>query len=361
MFKSALASDPDWRRAAAAALDKLGVVEDANFGFLYTTEPLAPHLAEILSHLREATGIKDWVGAVGMGICGPGEEFYDEPAIAVMTAALPANGFKLFADQAGLTTPGDWPDGLPFVLAHADSANPDILELVDELSAGTDNYVIGGMTASQTRHHQIAGEVTGGGVSGVVFSPEISLITSLSQGCRPVGPTHTITRASDNYIFELDDRPALEVLKDDVGAGLASDLRRLGGFIHAALPIAGSDTGDYVVRNLIGVDEEHSVVAIGETVEAGDTMMFVSRDADAAQDDLAKTLESLQRRAGGEAKGGLYISCIARGPHMFGAQNAEMTLLRDIVGDIPLVGMYANGEISNNRLYSYTGILTLFL
>ena len=30
------------------------------------------------------------------------------------------------------------------------------------------------------------------------------------------------------------------------------------------------------------------------------------------------------------------------------------------LGDVPLAGFYANGEISHNRLYGYTGVLTLF-
>jgi small ligand-binding sensory domain FIST len=45
---------------------------------------------------------------------------------------------------------------------------------------------------------------------------------------------------------------------------------------------------------------------------------------------------------------------------MFGAPNRELGLIRDTLGDFPLVGFFANGEISHNRLYGYTGVLTLF-
>jgi small ligand-binding sensory domain FIST len=68
----------------------------------------------------------------------------------------------------------------------------------------------------------------------------------------------------------------------------------------------------------------------------------------------------LKKRSGNNLKGGIYISCIARGPHMFGEANAEMKIIESILGNIPIIGLYANGEISNNRLYSYTGVLTLF-
>ena len=89
--------------------------------------------------------------------------------------------------------------------------------------------------------------------------------------------------------------------------------------------------------------------------------MFVRRDPQAAENDLRESFEKLKSRAGNHFKGGLYISCIARGPNMFGRKNAELELIRDIFGGVPLVGLYANGEISNNRIYSYTGVLTLFV
>ena len=371
MFKSAFISAPDWRGAAEGLADTLGEPNGANFGLIYTTEPMGGELDNIVSHLKGATGVENWAGSVGLGICAaspgqPGEEYFDEPAVAVMTAELPADSFSLFtsSDQCAPRNQDDDPygmAGLPFVLAHADSANPDILGLVDKMANVTDGFVVGGLTASRTAKHHIAGTLTGGGISGVIFGPEVGVMTSLSQGCMPIGDTHTVTEAMDNFIIELDDRPALEVLKEDLGEELAANLRNLGGYIHAAFPISGSDTGDFVVRNLIGVDEERGIVAIGMPTEAGYKVMFVCRDEDAAKADLTQTVEALIKRAGGQAKAALYISCIARGPHMFGAQNAETALLQDIIGDIPLIGMYANGEISNSRLYSYTGILTLFL
>ena len=172
-------------------------------------------------------------------------------------------------------------------------------------------------------------------------------------------------KAAENIIAEIDGQPALKILKADIGEVLALDLRRAAGYIHAALPVAGSDTGDYVVRNLIGFDEERGLIAIAAPVETGDPILFVSRDANAARADFTAMLEKLKSRAGPGTdhpiKGAHYISCIARGPNMFGGKNAELGLVRDALGDIPLVGMYANGEISNDRLYSYTGVLTLFV
>ena len=150
------------------------------------------------------------------------------------------------------------------------------------------------------------------------------------------------------------------MLQDDIGEMFGRDIEKAAGHIHAALPVLGSDTGDYVVRNLIGFDPQEGIIAIAAPLEHRDHVMFVSRDLNAAQDDLAQMVAKLEKRAGKDIKGGVYISCIARGPHMFGELDAEIKIIENRLGNVPITGLYANGEISNNQLYSYTGVLTLF-
>jgi small ligand-binding sensory domain FIST len=116
------------------------------------------------------------------------------------------------------------------------------------------------------------------------------------------------------------------------------------------------------VRNLVGIDENEGAVAIGSSVEEGERIMFCRRDRDSAVEDLKRMLNDLKRRAGGkDIRGGLYFSCVARGPNQFGPDSAELGLIRETLGDFPVTGFFANGEISNNRLYGYTGVLALFL
>ena len=68
-----------------------------------------------------------------------------------------------------------------------------------------------------------------------------------------------------------------------------------------------------------------------------------------------------ERRIDTPPRAALYYSCIARGPNLFGQGSVELTTIADILGDVPLIGFFANGEISNNRLYGYTGVLSLIL
>jgi small ligand-binding sensory domain FIST len=63
-------------------------------------------------------------------------------------------------------------------------------------------------------------------------------------------------------------------------------------------------------------------------------------------------------------RGALYVSCVARAGTPFAADGqpgGEMALVREILGDIPLAGFYANGEIANATLYGHTAVVILFL
>jgi small ligand-binding sensory domain FIST len=89
--------------------------------------------------------------------------------------------------------------------------------------------------------------------------------------------------------------------------------------------------------------------------------MFCRRDGDSAREDMQRMLDDLGRRAGGVPRAGVYYTCLGRGRYQFGDNSVELNMIRDRLGDFPLVGFFCNGEISHNRLYGYTGVLTLFV
>ncbi len=342
--------------------------DEALLGFLYVTDRLAEDLGSILTYLRQTTGIEDWVGTMGMGVAATGVEYFDRPAGVALAASLPKDGFFVFpavgADMEDFPADGrDWVDRVspPFGIVHGDPNNPDTAGIIENLGLATAGFLVGGLSASRGVHAQIAGDVTGGGVSGVLFSPDIEVATGLTQGCVPVGPAHVVSDSVDNVIVGLDGGGALDVFSDDVGELLSRDLSRAAGYIHAAFPIEGSDTGDFVVRNLTGIDPERGWLAVGEEIHAGDRVMFVRRDPKSAEEDLVSMIDNLKNRLPGPPRGGIYFSCVARGPDMFGEEGRELSLIRETLGEFPLVGSFGNGEISNNRLYSYTGVLALFL
>lgn len=369
-FRAAHASAGRWQDAAGEIVVQLGKLgREHRLGFVYVTEHYASELGDIEVFLRHTTGVPHWVGAAGLGVCGLRTEYFDEPAMSVMAMPIGEDGFRLFDDVttgAGAVVLGnrEWLSAAdpPLAIVHADPANARIKTLVDELSDGANAYLVGGLTTGNSGTGQVAGTVTGGGLSGVFLSPyQVAVAVGLTQGCSPIGPTHTVTRADGNILIELDEQPALKVFQSDIGDSLSRDLRRVGGHIFAALTVAGSDTGDYMVRNLMGVDRDNGLLAIGDVVSAGDRVMFCRRDPGTAADDLRRMLDRLRQRAAGGIRGGLYYTCVARGPNQFGPGSRELKIIADELGDFPIAGLFANGEINHNRLYGYTGVLTLFL
>ena len=241
-FRAAHATAPAWRDAAAAILVELGDLTTLHqLGFLYVTDPFADALDEIVDFLREATGVRQWVGTVGFGVVGIGKEYFDEPAMSVMVAPIADEAFRLFTDAKGdmevlSKTHANWlaKADTPLAVVHADPRITDVTSRIEGLASATNGFLTGGLTASRSRFAQLAGEVDEGVISGVMLSlHQVPVQLGLTQGCSPIGPTRTITGAEQNVLFTIDNRPALEVLKEDIGEVLARDLRKIGGYIFA--------------------------------------------------------------------------------------------------------------------------------
>jgi small ligand-binding sensory domain FIST len=357
---------------ASRCIAGLAQVDQANFGIVYVTEPAATALPGILRALSAHTGVNSWVGGVGLGVCSAAGEIFEEPAAVVITAALPEDGFRIFAPTGdpGADLPrrhAAWIEksGPALALIHADPRCPDLTKAAVDVASASGAFLVGGLVSHRCESPLVArvpGEdgLGSSGVAGVMLAPEIAVATSLTQGCMPIGPVHRIDEARDNIVMVIDGRPALSVFLEDIGPDLAQDLRRLGGVIFAGLPVAGSDTGDYLVRNLMAIDPGRGWVVVGAEIAAGDQILFCRRDPESARRDMVRMVRQLAGRLDGPPKAGVYVSCVARGANLFGEPGVEIRLIRETLGDFPLIGFFANGEISRDRLYGHTGVLTLF-
>jgi len=370
-FASASATGADADAVVEACARELdGRVADHDLGLLYVTDLLAPSLPGMLEGLRARTGIEAWSGAVGIGICASGIEYWGQPAASVLTGSFGASRFRLL-DSRGPMLAGvagvldEWRDRANpvFGLLHLDPRVEAPAETVAALSAWMpDGFLVGGLVSARQLSGDLLSPGAAGGMGGVLFAGDVAVSTRLTQGCSPIGPRHRITVADRNVLVELDGRPALEVFREDIGEVLSRDMTRIAGYIFAGLPVAHSDTGDYLVRNLLGVDPQRGLLAIGEIVEPGAEVLFCRRDAATAHEDMRRMLAVLQSGLGDrQPRAGLYVSCLARGPALFGSESAELGLIAETFGDLPLAGFFANGEISHDRLYAYTGVLSLFL
>ena len=177
----------------------------------------APASEAILDELHRALPGVAWVGTVGVGVAASGIEYIDEPALVLMVAPLQRDSFRLFSGLQPLpaTSSGFAPHT---ALVHTEGSTPDVQELLRELSARTTTGdLFGGLSSARNRPLHIAGGVFNGGLSGVLFGPEVGLISRVTQGCQPIGPVRTITRGDRNLVIALDGKPALDCVLEDLG------------------------------------------------------------------------------------------------------------------------------------------------
>jgi small ligand-binding sensory domain FIST len=307
-FPHAHAAADDWREALAQIIESLGGLPApelgmSRLGFVYVTDPLTPHLDDVLQSLRDATGVEHWVGAVGIGICATGVETYEQPAVAAMIAELPENSFRVFTSVTEDLADYDalqerWlGNAEPFLgLVHGDPANTETEGLIEQLAARTaTGFLVGGLASAHGEARTIADGITSGGVSGVMFTDAVGIQTNLSQGCSPIGPHRAITESQRNMLVTPRRPPGAGRVQGGHRRGAGGGPRRASAaIIFAGLPIPGSDTGDYLVRNLIGIDTTQKLIAIGDLVEQGQELMFCRRDAATAREDLARMLAHLR-------------------------------------------------------------------
>src|SRR6185369_8096578 len=226
-FLQAHAANVDWRVAVAEGLAQIqtrmaagaraGGAAPYTLGWCYLTDYYAPSAEAILDELRRGLPGIAWVGTAGIGVAVDGLEYIDEPALVLMVAPLPRGSFRLFSGLQPLPGPSSDFEAHT-ALVHAESSTPDLQELLQELSARTaTGYLFGGLSSARNRSLHIADGVFTGGLSGVLFGPEVGLISRVTQGCQPIGPWRNITKAEGNFVVSLDGKPALDCVLQDLG------------------------------------------------------------------------------------------------------------------------------------------------
>ncbi len=233
---------------------------------------------------------------------------------------------------------------------HAEGSTPDLQDLLRELSERTaTGYLFGGLSSARNRTLQMADGIFAGGLSGVLFGPRVGLISRVTQGCQPIGPARTVTRANRNLLFTLDNEPALDCVLKDLGLerdapahalaeGLSGTLAGLSAGGDDAPRLPGMFGAETMVRHLIGLDVQHRVLALADVAEPGMRLAFCTRNPAAARADLTRVATEIRAEiesgTAGRALGVLYISCSGRGGPHFGAPNAELQLVHHALGEL---------------------------
>ncbi|QSA98415.1 FIST N-terminal domain-containing protein [Methylococcus sp. EFPC2] len=379
-FIQAHAGHADWRialdRCWSRIRQQLEQCQQAKptLGWCYLTDHYAQAAGAILDALRERAPETHWVGTVGIGVAAGSVEYIDEPAMVLMLGCLPTENFRVFAGPQALdaATPGC---EAFTALVHANGATEDLPRQLRQLSGRTTTgYLFGGLSSARNQTLHFADDILVGGLSGVAFSPEVPLLSRVTQGCRPIGPQRTITRAEGNVLVSLDGKRALDcVLEDlDLPHDVADEpLRRMLAATLAGLIATDEDVPaqpglfgtNTEVRHLIGVGRDSGVLVVADHVKPGMRLAFCQRNAEAAKHDLLRIVREIRGACDAKQRidGALYISCSGRGGPHFGEPHAEFHLVnRELGENVPLVGFFAGGEIARHHLYGYTGVLTVF-
>jgi small ligand-binding sensory domain FIST len=396
------ATHPDWRVALALAAAQVeaqrgerGAARAPTLGWAYFSDHYATEADALVGELRQRWPGVAWVGASGIGVAASGVEDFDEPALPLLLAEIDPARFRVFSGAQPL---GRFAAATANV--HADPAAEDLTGLIADMAARTSSgYLFGGLAAARGEAVHVADAALAGGLSGVAFGAGVDVVSRVTQGCQPFGPVRQVSAADAQVVTALDGEPALDCLLRDLGlegtdprAAVARLRRTLVGLSDASAPGApaatphrGAFDAETRVRHLIGLDTARRGIAIGDIATPGTRLAFCSRDAEAARRDLMRicaeireetepealplaTVETL-RNGGATSEdaplahgiaGAIYVSCAGRGGPHFGAPSAELAIVRHALGDVPLAGFFAAGEIAHRHVYGYTGVLTVF-
>ena len=311
------------------------------------------------------------IGCSAGGVIGAGRGVEQVDAVAVWAAVLPGVDVRpihLSAHRVGdallvsglpprtcenevgvlLADPYGFPV-VPFV-AHCNDTRPG-LPLVGGLASGP----VGPGSAKLF----LDGVVRGGAVGVLLSGPIVGRI-AVSQGCRPVGPPMTVTKAEGNMLVELAGMPADRKLRQILAALPPEEQAMVLRGLHLGVAMneyaETHERGDFLIRGVLGADEHTGALVVGDTVDVGTTVRFQVRDGAAADEDLCEMLARLGES--GDSKGALLFSCNGRGRAMFPSADHDVIAVRQTLGLDAVAGFFAAGEIGpvagRNHVHGFT-------
>jgi small ligand-binding sensory domain FIST len=310
------------------------------------------------------------VGCSAGGVIGGGHEVEHRPGLSLSAAVLPGVDVVPFHVAPGAPHPHLPQQSHCVLLADPFSCDAEAF-LRDFDRTHPSSHKIGGL-ASGGQHPGsnalfLGRDVHRAGLVGVALGGDIEVDTIVAQGCRPIGQPMFITKCHDNMLWELDGVPAASVLQDLYEQLDAADqeLARQSLFLGIVMSEDQQEyrQGDFLIRNIVGMDATRGVLGVGAVLRENSVVQFHLRDARTSAEDLEQLLA---RYADGAPppRGALLFSCLGRGVHLYGEPDHDTGAFRRHLGDVPLAGFFCNGEIGpvhgTTFLHGYTSSFGIF-
>jgi len=387
-FSAGSVEGPDPAAAAEALLAQIipplkGT--SCNLAFLFVSGLYQTDWEPILGQIRERLEGPLLLGCTGGGVLGGDQELEGVPALSLIAAHLPRVEFHslvvspkdLQEDQG----PGFWidrfgvsPDQEPVGVLLPEPFSCDCMSLVSALNGAYPKMpIVGGLASGADSSGGNAlflnDQILTEGVVGVLLTGDVALQTIVSQGCRPIGRSYIVTKAQGNLILELAGMPAVDALRQMFSTlppqdrALAQRALLLGVVMNEQKE--KFKRGDFLIRNLIGMDPSTGTLAVGDRIQAGQTVQFQVRDAATSREDLQTLLqEQSEALRQAPSAGGLLFSCLGRGRDLYGELHHDLRTIQAAIGSLPIAGFFCNGEIGpiggRNFIHGFTASIGLF-
>jgi small ligand-binding sensory domain FIST len=369
------------REACELAREQLGG-GPADLALLFCSPHHLRYADQLAADACDALGTENLLGCTGESIVGTGREVEDDPAISLWLAqwsGVKTARFHLEFErtrEGGVIQgwpdelAGEWPPGTFLLLLGEPFSFPADL-LLDRLNDDRPGVpVVGGLASGghEPGHNRLffGRQTLAEGAVAALISGSVRLRTVVSQGCRPIGRPFVVTKAERNVIYELGGKPALIQLKEIFDSLPTREQLLVQRALHVGRVVSEYqerfEQGDFLVRNVTGLDPGSGAIAIGDYIRTGQTVQFHVRDQEAADAEL-KQLLAAARKASPSPAGGLLFTCNGRGTRMFNQPHHDAEAVAKALGPIPLAGFFAQGEIGpigrQNFLHGFTASLAL--
>lgn len=350
---------------------------------------VSPHFRDTFEQLpallQEHLPARVLIGCSAGGVVGGGLELENEPAMSLTAAHLPhVKIFPFTSDTEEIPDADAPPDVWTAWLGIPGVERAHFIILADPFSARLEpvltglDYVfpegakIGGL-ASGARNEggnvlYLNGAIHHRGLVAVALTGNIAIDTIVAQGCRPIGEPVAITDCQHNLLRAVNGVTPLHYLGGLIERLSEYDraLMRTSLFLGLAVePIPGTPgRGDYLIRNLVGIDYQSGVLAVNALLREGQIVQFHLRDRATSAEDLDALLRDHVSRTRTPARGALLFQCVGRGRYLYGESGHDSQQFTTRLGPVPLGGFFCNGEIGPvggaTHLHGYTSSFGLF-
>ena len=367
-------------QATRTAMGNAGIAK-ADIAIVFATINYQTEYEQLYQAVHANSSCDELIGCSGISVLTSAGEFEDEPTLAVMVLRGERLSAVSFIAQGTESEVGEQiqariqselqDDSLLIIFPDIRAVNP--AELVEQIGIdGATLPVVGaavsGDATGAQMYHWKGTQATEGGVTGVLLTGDFNTEIGVAQGCQPIGKPREVTKVDGRVIFELDGEPALENFKNVLQLLTQDDIQRSGGtvFVGIAMDAANENPtrGDFLIRNLVGINEEHAALAISEEVKEGQLVQFHLRNPAAAAEEIRAIIARLAEKTEQQPPDfGLYFNCLGRGKGLYGAANHDISVIQEKFPGLPIIGFFGNSEFApiggRNFAHAYTGEFVL--